>query len=130
MRRVLSYLAATCVGVFLLVTPFLRYGAGGGHAHALGPHADHGARHGGHLFMLRDHHLELVEHEDSIELFLSDVMRRPVRPTSCEVIFESAGRASCAWDSYRYVVAKPTSGSHASYRLTIPDGPPLAWQYP
>ena len=72
MKGALPYVAATVVGLGLFVMPFLRYGLGGGHSHAAGPHSDHGARHGGHLVMLHDYHLELVEQQDAVELYLSD----------------------------------------------------------
>ena len=128
MRTALAYLAALVVGALLFATPFLRYGFGGGHAHAA--HSDHGARHGGHLFMLGHHHLELVEGGTVIELYLSDSKRRPLRPAACIVQLGDGVEGGCAWGSYRSVAQLRRPSEPAVYHLTAPDGTRLTFQYP
>ncbi len=125
-----SYAAAVAFGLGLFAMPFLRYGLGGGHSHAAGPHSDHGARHGGHLVMLHDYHLELVEHRDSIELYLSDAFRRPLRPDSCAVAFDGLPATACEWRSHRSVVPKPIDAQSGLYRVGVGEGPLLTLQFP
>ena len=128
MRVVLAYVAALVVGALLFATPFLRYGFGGGHAHAA--HSDHGPRHGGHLFMLGDHHLELVERGDTVELYLSDSTRRPLRPADCRVRLGDGAYGRCAWESYRSVARLERPGEPAVYEFAVGDGSQLSFQYP
>ena len=130
MRAVLAYGAAAVVGLGLFAMPFLRYGLGGGHSHAAGPHSDHGARHGGHLVMLHDYHLELVEHPDSVELYLSDSFRRPLRPASCTVAFDRETTTPCEWRSHRSVVLKPVDAQSGLYQIHVDGGPPLTLKFP
>lgn len=130
MKAVLPYIAATVVGLGLFAMPFLQYGLGGGHSHPAGPHTDHGARHGGHLLMLHDYHLELVEHRDSVELYLSDSFRRPLRPASCTVAFDGERPTPCEWRSYRSIVDKPVDAQRGLYQISVDDGPPLALKFP
>ncbi len=130
MRAVLAYTAAAVVGLGLFAMPFLQYGLGGGHAHGAGPHSDHGARHGGHLVMLRDYHLELVEHSDFVELYLSDALRRPLRPMSCSVAFDGGPFTPCDWHSYRSIVPKPIGAQSGLYQLSVDDGPPVILKFP
>lgn len=128
MSEVIKYAAAVIVGLLLFAAPFLLYGFGGAHAHAA--HSDHGPRHGGHLFMLGDHHLEFVEEGDLVELYLSDSKRRPLRPMGCEVTVGDGDTRSCAWQSYRSVARLQGAGAGAVYRLTVGDGTELSLQYP
>jgi hypothetical protein len=110
--------------------PFVRYGCGGAHAHAAGPHADHGARHGGHLLMLGGHHVEIVTREGKVELYLSDSWRRPIRPASCSVRFDTRAAAACTWQSYRSVAAKPAGASRGWYEISIDEGTPIVFAFP
>ena len=130
MKGALPYIAAIVVGLVLFAMPFLRYGFGGGHSHAAGPHSDHGARHGGYLVMLYDYHLELVEHQDAVELYLSDAFRRPLRPASCEVTFDDRPPTPCEWRSHRSVVAKPIGAKSGVYRVWVEEGAPLTVKFP
>ncbi len=130
MKGALPYVAATVLGLGLFVMPFLRYGLGGGHSHAAGPHSDHGARHGGHLVMLHDYHLELVEQQDAVELYLSDAFRRPLRPASCEANFDNHPPTPCEWRSHRSVVAKPIDAKSGVYQVWVDDGAPLMLKFP
>jgi hypothetical protein len=122
MKNALSYVVAVAVGLGLFAMPFLLYGLGGGHAHGAGPHADHGARHGGQLVMVNDYHLELVEQPDSVELYLSDAFRRPLRPASCAVAFDDSSPTACEWRRYRSVVPRPNSAQSGLYEVHVDDG--------
>lgn len=128
MRSAWSYLGAVVVGAFLFASPFLRYGAALGHAHAA--HSDHGARYGGHLFMLGDYHLEVVETAEGVELYLSDVMRRPLRPEECRATDERGPAVACVWRRYRSVVALPTGAGSIRYELTPPGGSAVVLKFP
>ena len=126
----MRYLGAVLLGMVLFTFPFVRYGFGGDHAHAAGPHMDHGPRHGGHLVMLRNAHVELIDNRDHVEVYLSDAKRRPVRPTSCEAAFDGAAPQPCEWRRYRSVVAKPKSALVGRYAITTNDGSRLELKYP
>ena len=130
MKSLLAHGAAVVVGLVLFAMPFLQYGLGGGHTHAGGPHSDHGARHGGHLVMLHDYHLELVEHRDSVELYLSDSFRRPLKPASCTVAYDGRPRTLCEWRGHRSVVSKPIDAQSGLYQLSVGDGEPLTLKFP
>lgn len=129
MKEAARWFAATAVGLVLFALPFVPY-AFGGHVHATGPHTDHGARHGGHLMMLRDYHLELIERVDSVELYLSDSIRKPLRPASCRVFFDDLPPTPCQWKSYRSAVKKPPGAQSGLYELSIEEGPTLTFKFP
>lgn len=129
MKGPLATLAATIVGLVLCSMPFLWYGLGGGHSHA-SPHSDHGPRHGGHLMMLHDFHIELVETRDAVELYISDSTRRPLRPDSCEVAFDGGVPIPCEWRSHRSVVAKPIDARTGLYRLRVAGSEPMTLKFP
>ncbi|MEM7138213.1 MAG: hypothetical protein AAF500_16655 [Myxococcota bacterium] len=130
MKSTLRYLSATVVGAFLFVAPFAWYGAGAVHAHGAAGHMDHGPRHGGHLLMVRGHHVELVEQRGQVELYLSDGSRRPVRPRSCAVTLPGGERASCRWESYRLVVSHSGAFAHAHYELEAKGAEVLRFKFP
>lgn len=124
------YLAAWVVGVALLCTPFVRYGAGAGH----GPtgtagHMDHGPRYGGLLFMVRDYHVELVERGAQIEVYLSDRTRRPTRPKKGHMTIDGE-RRPLVWKRYRLVASAPSGEHRTDYTLRPPSGPDLHFKYP
>ena len=129
MRRTIEWIAACAVGLVLFALPFARY-AFGGHHEMAGPHRDHGPRHGGHLMMLRGYHAELVQRSDSIELYLSDSTRKPLRPTSCEVTFEGHGTTPCEWSGYRSVVQRPPGTPSGLYELSTEEESTLVFKYP
>jgi len=130
MKNALCYMVAAAVGFILFAMPFLLYGLGGGHTHGDGPHSDHGARHGGQVLMVSDYHLELVEHPDSVELYLSDAFRRPLRPASCSVEFDGRRTAICEWRSHRSVVSRPIDTQSGLYQLRVDGGPLLTLKFP
>ena len=129
MKDAARWIGAGAVGLVLFAMPFARY-ALGGHHELSGPHLDHGPRHGGHLMMLRGYHAELVEHADSIELYLSDETRKPLRPASCQVTFDGHRAAPCEWKGYRSVVEKPPRAKFGLYELTTEDEATLAFRFP
>lgn len=129
MSRVAAWIAAGAVGLVLFALPFARY-AFGGHHDMAGPHRDHGPRHGGHLFMVRGYHAELVERSDSVELYLSDSTRKPLRPASCAVTFEGHSKTPCEWSAYRSVVRRPPGVRSGLYELSTPEAPMLTFKFP
>lgn len=80
--------------------------------------------------MLRDYHLEIVERENQVELYLSDEMRRPLRPASCKVSFGDGPPDECEWRSYRSVVSRSSSARPGLYQLTVEEAQPLVVRYP
>lgn len=129
MKDTLRWAAALVVGLVLFALPFARYALGGHHDLA-GPHRDHGPRHGGHLLMLRGYHAELVEHDDAVELYLSDSTRKPLRPSYCRVTFDGHDAEPCEWKSYRSLVAKPLDAQSGLYELAPKTGPALTFRFP
>lgn len=130
MKSLVATLFAIPVGLLLCAMPFLWYGLGGGHSHAASPHSDHGARHGGHLLMLHDYHLEIVEHDASVELYMSDSSRRPLRPDACEVAFDGGPPVACKWRSHRFIVAKPIDAKSGLYQLRAGGTKPMQLKFP
>lgn len=123
----MSRLGAVALGLVLFALPFARYGFGG-HEHA--PHSDHAPRHGGQLLMVGDYHLERVVNGDVVEIFLSDAMRRPVRPASGRVLLDDGSELPLAWRSHRLVGSRPGPASGARYELTVAGGPVLSVRLP
>lgn len=119
--------AALVIGLVLAALPFLLYGSRG-HVHV--PHSDHAPRHGGELFMLGDHHLELVASHDRVELYLSDGSRRPQRPTSGSVALSGGGELPLRWQ-HQHLIAELPAGTRAE-RLEVEtdDGERLALALP
>jgi hypothetical protein len=111
--------AAVIVGAILACLPFLVYGTSS-HRHA--PHADHAPRHGGDLFMIGDYHVELVERPERVELFLSDAVRRPLRPQAGSVALDGGGRVPMQWREQRLVAALEAGMRVDRYALTLPAG--------
>lgn len=128
--KAIQQAGAIAVGLILGATPFLRYGVGGTHRHGAGPHTDHEPRHGGHVLMVGDYHLEVVDRGTLIELYLSDASRRPLRPTSSSVAFDGGRETSLAWRSYRSVVPKPPDSTTALYHVSVRNGPLLTLKLP
>ena len=104
---------ALIVGAYLGAAPFLRYAHLGAE---LVPHGDHAARHGGELVMVGDHHLELVRRGDAIEAFVSDAVRRPVRPLRAEASFDGGDPIPLHWVDRRL---RTEARSSRTLRLTV-----------
>ena len=118
-------LAAFAAGSVLFALPFLQSGLGETHSHGPGPHMDHAPRHGGALVMIGDHHLEVVETARTIELYLSDAVRRPVTPIRARIGFDGGAAHDGEWAGYRHVADKPLSYGFADCEITTKDGVPL-----
>jgi hypothetical protein len=121
--------AAIACGLVLAGLPFFQSGLGNrGHAGAF--HMDHSPHHGGQLLMLGNHHLEIVEKDTVLELFVSDAERRPLRPESATIAFDRDPARSFAWSSYRMTVDRPAAYDWADYRIELASGPPLTIRLP
>jgi hypothetical protein len=124
-----SLATAVACGLALAGLPFFQSGLGGrGHGGAL--HMDHAPHHGGKLLMLGNHHLEIVEKQGELELFVSDAERRPVRPEAATIAFDTDPPRTFAWASYRMTVSKPAAYEWADYRIALANQPPLAIRLP
>lgn len=117
------------MGLALFALPFLQSGVGSRHED--GPHMDHRPHHGGSLLMLGNHHLEIVERGDTLEVHVSDAGRRPLRPSAATVRFDDGEKRPLAWTRDRLVVPKPAAYAWADYRIELEgDEPPLAIRLP
>jgi hypothetical protein len=120
---------ALAAGPVLFALPFFVSGLGSaGHG---GPsHMDHEPHHGGSLLMLGNHHLEVVQKEGGVELYLSDASRRPERETFATVAFDDGAPRALEWEGYRLVAAGPASWREAEYRIGVAGEPPLTIRIP
>lgn len=121
---------AFAIGAALFALPFLQSGVGDDHRGGDAFHMDHGAHHGGSLLMLGNHHLEVVEKDDLLELYVSDSGRRPIRPAAVAIAFDDGPEQEMGWSSYRMVVDRPRDYVWAEYRIELADGQPLRIRLP
>jgi len=122
---------AVIAGAILFTLPFQMYGRGGAHhgGHSE-PHGDHAARHGGTLVMVDDYHLEIVERDTSVEVYVTDALRRPVQPIGGSVVFDDAARAALTWSGYRLVANTLTPFAWGDYEVQLDGGSVLAIRVP
>jgi len=106
---------ALAVGLLLASLPFLLYGPRG-HTHA--PHTDHAPRHGGQLFMIGDHHVEVVSLADRVEIYLSDASRRPLRPAAGVVELQGGGELPLQWSGERLMLRLEAGMRSKRYLVT------------
>jgi len=122
---------AVIAGAVLFTLPFQLYLHGGAHpGDRAGAHADHGARHGGTLVMVEDHHLEIVARNGHVEVYVTDAMRRPVKPSGGSVVFDDGRTGTLVWRSYRLVVDAPPAFAWGDYEVKLNDGTSLAIRVP
>jgi hypothetical protein len=108
-------------GLVLFALPFLSVG-GGGHHDASGAHMDHASRYGGLLLMVGDHHLEVVDNESDVAVYVSDAMRTPVKPAAGRLRMEGMPAIDLAWKSDRLVARGVPASSGIDYEITLADG--------
>lgn len=118
----MKHLAAVAVGLLLAALPFLLYGT---RTHPHAPHADHAPRHGGALFMLGDHHVELVRADGHASLFLSDAVRRPLRPRTGWLTLDDGNRPELRWRNGRLTAPIPPGRRLLAFGLIADDGTEL-----
>jgi hypothetical protein len=118
---------AFAAGCALFALPFLQSGLAESHSHAPGPHMDHDARHGGSLLMVGDFHVEVVESDRAIELYVSDAERRPLRPRSADATYDGRREGDVRWDSYRLVAPRPPAYRTAEYRIVVDGAAPIVF---
>lgn len=122
---------AVLAGAVLFTLPFQLYLHGGSHHDGRAePHADHGARHGGTLVMVDDHHLEIVTADGRLEVYVTDALRRPVQPSGGSARFDDGTGTTFAWQSYRLVAAAPRGFVWADYEIRLADGVVLTIRVP
>jgi len=128
-HEVVAQAGAWIAGALLFALPFLQSGLGDGHSTGA-LHMDHAARHGGTLRMLGNYHLEVVERDQTVELYVSDAERRPLRPRDATIAFDDSAAQPLAWSSYRLVAARPAHYDWADYRVNLSDAPLLTIRLP
>jgi hypothetical protein len=126
MTRTGAFLA----GLLLFALPFFQSGLGDASPHGDAGHMDHAPHHGGSLLMLGEHHLEVVDRDGNLEVYLSDAARRPVRTTFATIAFDDGEAGELAWKGYRLVAAKPALYRTAEYRLGVAGAAPLVIRLP
>lgn len=98
MKHRLLIVGAALLGLALGVAPVLRYRYGAPHPTG---HMDHGARHGGVLGMVGDHHIEVARDAGRVHVYVSDAYRRPVEPRGGRLQFEGGGDVPLTPDGVR-----------------------------
>jgi hypothetical protein len=124
-----SIAGATLAGLALAGLPFFQSGFGHRGAHGA-LHMDHEPHHGGRLLMLGDHHLETVEKDGALELYVSDAERRPLRPEAATIAFDGEAAAPMEWSGYRMTVSLPARYAEAEYRIALAGAAPLTIRLP
>jgi hypothetical protein len=114
--------AALATGLALATVPFLRYA----HPGAVEAHADHEPHHGGILGMAGDHHIELRRGRGTIEAFVSDAVRRPVRPRDGWVVVDGRRRIALGWRNHRLQGADVAGASRMDVAVALADGETLS----
>ena len=95
----IRWVLATVAGLVLATLPFWRFYPFA----SASAHMDHAPRHGGQLAMVGDHHIELVRQRGSLEVFVSDARRRPLRPREGRIVFDQIDSAPLRWEQHRLV---------------------------
>jgi hypothetical protein len=113
-----SLAGATLCGAALFALPFLQSGLWDSGTHGAF-HMDHAPHHGGRLLMLGNHHLEIVEGGDRLDLYVSDAERRPLHPESATIAFDASPATNFVWSGYRMTVPRPASYGAAEYRIAL-----------
>lgn len=121
---------AAAAGAVLFALPFLQSGLFGSHAHGGARHMNHEPRHGGRLLMLGDRHLEIVEGATTLELYVSDAERRPLKALAATIAFDGAGPQPLVWSGYRLVVDRPARYAWADYRIELAGEPLISVRLP
>jgi hypothetical protein len=119
--RKVGFVAA---GVVLCALPFLSLGAGvDPHTHGQSePHMDHDPRHGGLVLMVGDHHLEVVDHGDAIEVYTTDARRRPLEPAKGRIVLDETQPLDLSWEHSRLVVRDVPPSKFVDCHVTLADG--------
>lgn len=126
----ISRIGALATGAMLFALPFFQSGLGETHSHGPGPHMNHEPRHGGYLVMIGDFHLEVVETQRTLELYVSDAERRPVRAAAASVVFDGDSHQNFPWSGYRLVAPRPERFDWADCRIEIVGQVPLTIRLP
>lgn len=124
-----SLAGATLAGLALAGLPFFQSGLGETGSHGAF-HMDHQPHHGGRLLMLGNHHLEILEKDGRLELFVSDAERRPLTPDAATIAFDAAAPVPLTWTGYRMTAAFPTGYESAEYRVALAGEPPISIRLP
>jgi hypothetical protein len=124
-----SMAGAMLAGLALAGLPFFQSGFAERGAHGA-LHMDHQPHHGGRLLMLGNHHLEILERDETLELYVSDAERRPLRPGNATIAFDGAAAVPMKWSGYRMTAPLPARYAEAEYRIALTGAPPLTIRLP
>ncbi|HZO16204.1 MAG TPA: hypothetical protein VFB62_23180 [Polyangiaceae bacterium] len=118
----MRWIVATVAGLVLATLPFWRFYAPFAGASA---HMDHAPRHGGQLAMVGDHHIELVRHRGSVQVFVSDARRRPIRPREGRIVFDQVKSVPLAWRDHRLIAQDQPDAREIETAVVLHDGTSL-----
>jgi hypothetical protein len=124
-----TLLVSLLLGAVMAALPWLHFGEAV-HEHVRdddgsAAHADHAPHHGGQLGMVGDLHMELVELDDRIEVYLSDAGRRPLLPVQGSVRFDDGEARPMTVSDRRLVTALDGDAREATVEVASAQGPPL-----
>jgi hypothetical protein len=80
--------------------------------------------------MVGDHHLEVVEREQRIEVYPSDARRRPLSPVSGRIVFDGVHPRELGWEDACLVTHAVPAWSSANVQVRLADGSLLAIDVP
>jgi hypothetical protein len=114
--------AAIALGVALALLPFLQFAVGHGHSHSVEAHADHTSKHAGRVAMVGDHHMEVVESDEKLRVFVSDALRRPLRPQRGDVRFDDGERLAMEWRTSHFSIRRESPRFATDLSIELDDG--------
>ena len=72
--------------------------------------------------MLGDYHVEIVQREARVEIFLSDATRKPIRPAAGRLVLHGGTSLEMRWQDQRLIAAPASDARIATYEVTTTDG--------
>ncbi|HEY2774667.1 MAG TPA: hypothetical protein VGK20_11535 [Candidatus Binatia bacterium] len=126
----LSRSGTLAIGLLLFALPFFQSGLGESGAHSTSCSMDHEPHHGGTVAMAGNVHVEVVENDRHVELFVTDLDRRPLEPVAASVSFDDSPATPLSWESSRMVASRPDAYRWATYRVDTGNGDPVAVRLP
>lgn len=125
----MSRWAYVFAGLALFPLPFLSV-AGWNHDADIQPHSDHQPRHSGLLVMVGDHHLEIVDRGETLEIYPSDARRRALRDGTGRIVLDEAVVHPLLWREDRLVATDLPTWQRARIEVTVEEGTELSVTVP
>ena len=79
--------------------------------------------------MVGDHHVELVRGCAGIQVFVSDAVRRPLRPLSGSARFDGGARVPLRWENHRMLADGAAQEASVELELALDGGVRLAGRF-